>query len=550
MAKTTPALNTHNVFPLPFAASEPRSKVGCRLESVIRRGIDILVAGLGLFCLSPIFLIIAYLIKRDTPGPVFFQGRRAGRHGREFGIHKFRTMYESPESYAGPLLTAQDDDRVTPLGRWLRDTKVNELPQLWNVLVGDMSLVGPRPEDPQIASSWPEAVRQEILSVRPGVTSPASVIYRTEEKMLTGDDLMEDYLKGVLPSKLRLDQLYVRNRTLVTDLDVIFMTLIMLLPRLREKPVAESVLFWGPLTRFATRFLGWFAIDLVVTVLSIGAAGIIWRTARPLNVGVLSFILVALSWALLYSLINRLLGLSEVTWAKASASNAFGLLFSTCLSTGLYLVYDHLLLPAPIFPSGMIMAAGAMAGAGFVAARYRMRLVTGLATRWVGARGHLNTIGERVLIIGAGELGELASWLLHRREFARSFTIAGMLDDNMRKIGLRVADCEVLGTSSELETLINKYDAGLVILAIKKLPDADRQRILVTCETNSVRLVQFADLLEGLQASLINGVLPPSIAEVEFDTWLNELDKSLLNGNVSTAQALVHSMQARRTSRP
>ena len=92
------------------------------------------------------------------PGPVYYRGPRVGRGGREFLILKYRTMYERPESYSGPPLTAQDDPRVTPIGRWLRRTKLNELPQLWNVLKGEMSIVGPRPEDPAIVKTWPRAI--------------------------------------------------------------------------------------------------------------------------------------------------------------------------------------------------------------------------------------------------------------------------------------------------------------------------------------------------------------------------------------------------------
>ena len=122
-----------------------------------------------------------------------------GRGGRTFRILKFRTMYETPVSYSGPKVTAHDDPRVTPLGRWLRDTKLNELPQFWNVLKGDMSLVGPRPEDPDIAQSWPAAVRDEILSVRPGITSPASVLYRNEEALLCAEDVFRQYVARAEP---------------------------------------------------------------------------------------------------------------------------------------------------------------------------------------------------------------------------------------------------------------------------------------------------------------------------------------------------------------
>jgi lipopolysaccharide/colanic/teichoic acid biosynthesis glycosyltransferase len=541
MAKTVPIYKSATAPPPP---AESRL-----VERALRRGLDVLAAAWGLLCLSPVFLVLAWLIRHDTPGPVFFRGRRAGKGGREFAILKFRTMYERPECYAGPLITAEDDGRVTPFGAWLRHTKLNELPQLWNVLKGEMSLVGPRPEDPQIAAAWPEAVRRELFAVRPGMTSPASVIYRTEEKLLAGQDPMDDYLKEVLPSKLRLDQLYVRNRTLLTDLDVIFMTMLMLLPRLREQPVSESLLFWGPLSRFTSRAFSWFAVDLLITTLAVGTAGVVWRIGSPLNVGVPTFLVVALCMALLYSLINRLLGLGSVDWSKASASTAFYMLLSVCISTSLFLAFDHLLLAHPIFPSGMTMAAGALAGAGFVAVRYQMRLVTGLASRWMGARGQLSSLGERVLIVGAGELGELASWLLRRREFTGSFTVAGMLDDNPRKIGLRVADCQVLGTSAELERLIRKYDVGLVILAIKELPAVDIKRILRTCRGNGVRLVQFADLLAGVQAALLNGTSPLAAVDAELDTWLADLDESLSSGDLPAARDLVRSMQAKRALR-
>src|SRR5262245_28632466 len=112
-------------------------------KDILKRILDLVLAFLGIIFLTPLFLIVAILIKRDSPGPVFYRGLRAGRNGRNFNILKFRTMYETPDSYAGPQITAVDDPRITPVGRWLRDSKLNELPQLWHVLIGAMSLVGP-----------------------------------------------------------------------------------------------------------------------------------------------------------------------------------------------------------------------------------------------------------------------------------------------------------------------------------------------------------------------------------------------------------------------
>ena len=181
------------------------------VASFLKRLSDILISIIVLFLLSPVFLYIALRIKKDSPGPVLFRGDRMGRYGKPFKILKFRTMREDDQSHNGAPVTAQDDTRITPFGKYLRDTKLNELPQFWNMLKGEMSLVGPRPEDLKIAQGWPEEVKAEVLSVRPGITSPASVIYRDEEKLLQGTGFMDDYLKTILPDKIRLDQLYVRN---------------------------------------------------------------------------------------------------------------------------------------------------------------------------------------------------------------------------------------------------------------------------------------------------------------------------------------------------
>src|SRR5512135_2304417 len=191
------------------------------LSGMFKRAFDFVAALIGLILLSPVFALIAMLIKRDSPGPVFYWGPRIGRHGVIFNMLKFRTMYEDPRSYQGPRVTCKQDGRITPLGRWLRDTKLNELPQLWNVLVGDMSLVGPRPEDPSIGKTWPINIARDILQVRPGITSPASVLYRDEENMLPAAEVMRRYLHELSPDKMRLDQLYVRYRSFWLDLDII-----------------------------------------------------------------------------------------------------------------------------------------------------------------------------------------------------------------------------------------------------------------------------------------------------------------------------------------
>ena len=175
---------------------------------LVKRLFDMVFSLIGLIILSPFFLYIVHLIRRDTHGPAFYWGKRAGLGGNPFRMLKFRTMYECEESYSGPRVTCKHDDRITPIGHWLRDSKINELPQLWNVLIGKMSFVGPRPEDPEIVKTWPDQIRKEILSVKPGITSPASILYHDEETLLSASNVMGDYMRNILPDKLRLDRLY------------------------------------------------------------------------------------------------------------------------------------------------------------------------------------------------------------------------------------------------------------------------------------------------------------------------------------------------------
>ena len=189
----------------------------------LRRLLDLVASLAGLTLLSPFFVLIALLIALDSPGPVFYRGQRVGRHGRLFRLYKFRSMVVSADPQ-GPGITAAGDARITRVGRFLRRAKLDELPQLINVLLGDMSLVGPRPEDPRyVAFYTPE--QRRVLSVRPGITSPASLAFRHEEQLLAGEDWETHYRTRVLPDKLALDLAYLTRRTLLSDLALILRTL-------------------------------------------------------------------------------------------------------------------------------------------------------------------------------------------------------------------------------------------------------------------------------------------------------------------------------------
>ena len=188
------------------------------------RLLDIVASLLALILLSPLFLLVALLIKIDSPGPIFYRAQRVGKGGQLFQLYKFRSMVKGADKH-GPGITTSGDIRITPAGRILRRTKIDELPQLINVLKGDMSLVGPRPEDPRYVASYTPEQRQ-VLDVRPGITSAASLAYRHEEQILTGPDWETVYRTEILPAKLAIDIAYLSKRTCFSDLFLILRTVL------------------------------------------------------------------------------------------------------------------------------------------------------------------------------------------------------------------------------------------------------------------------------------------------------------------------------------
>jgi len=198
----------------------------------MKRIVDFTAALVGLALLAPVMATIALATKLGDGGPVFFSQQRVGRGGRLFWMHKFRTMFVHAEQVGLPLTVGQDP-RVTRVGRWLRKTKLDELPQLWNVVRGEMSLVGPRPEVPRYVASYSDEQRR-VLSVRPGITDPASIAFIHESELLAASDAPEElYLQEVLPAKLACNLDYLRRATLASDMAMIARTLLRLVRRPR-----------------------------------------------------------------------------------------------------------------------------------------------------------------------------------------------------------------------------------------------------------------------------------------------------------------------------
>jgi lipopolysaccharide/colanic/teichoic acid biosynthesis glycosyltransferase len=195
----------------------------------MKRAFDFGVALGGLVVLSPFLAAAAGLVKLGSPGPAIYRGVRVGRNGRTFEILKLRTMRSGADK-RGPAVTVAADARITGVGRFLRRTKFDEVPQLVNVLRGEMSLVGPRPEHPDFVKLYSDDQRR-VLSVRPGLTSPAALAYIREEETLVGDDPVDQYVTTIMPQKLALDLDYVRTASFAGDLKIIGRTLVRVIVR-------------------------------------------------------------------------------------------------------------------------------------------------------------------------------------------------------------------------------------------------------------------------------------------------------------------------------
>ncbi|HEY3181438.1 MAG TPA: sugar transferase [Gaiellaceae bacterium] len=199
------------------------------LDSRAKRAFDIVIASLGLVLLIPVVLVVAVAIKVESRGSVFYRCRRVGYGRRELPMLKFRKMRTDA---AGPALTTAGDERFTRIGRLLAASKIDEIPQLWNVLKGEMSLVGPRPED-LVFVLLHEVEYAEILRVKPGITGLSQLAFARESEILDPDRRIDDYVTRLLPQKLSLDRLYVSRRSMAMDLRIVFWTIVVVVLRRR-----------------------------------------------------------------------------------------------------------------------------------------------------------------------------------------------------------------------------------------------------------------------------------------------------------------------------
>jgi lipopolysaccharide/colanic/teichoic acid biosynthesis glycosyltransferase len=476
------------------------------MGELTKRIFDLTVALIGLILLSPFFVFVAILIKRDSSGPVFYWGPRIGRHGVVFKMLKFRTMYETRESYSGLRITCKEDGRITPFGEWLRDTKLNEFPQLWNVLRGEMSLVGPRPEDPSISKTWPTKIAHEILSVRPGITSPASVVYRDEESMLHAGEVMRKYLHELSPDKMRLDQLYVRYRSFWLDLDVLLWTALLLIPRIKAYSPPEQLLFVGPVTRLIKRYISWFLLDFLIVFFSISFTGLVVRLFGPLNIGWLRAAEMALGFSMLYTAVGILLQNNRINWPKAPAWESGRLGISWFIATTTILGFHYYLGFTSLRIFGVIVVASLLSLFGIIIIRYRRRLVRGLLSRLMTHRIKTHATSERVLIVGSGRTAEQIAYLLDHPTYSGKFQVVGFIDDDLLSQGMKIYGSKVIGRVDDIQKIVKEDDIGLIILADNQMISQKYAKYQDMSRFSPARIVVAPDIFGSLN-SLDDGSL-------------------------------------------
>lgn len=449
---------------------------------MLKRTLDLVAALAGLMLLWPVFLVIAVAIKLDSPGPVFFRQLRVGRHGVPFRIFKFRTMRAEPTP-SGRELTVAGDSRITRVGAVLRRAKLDELPQLIDVVRGTMSLVGPRPEVPRYVERYPREWRDRLLSVRPGITDFASVSYRDESRLLArAPDPEREYVEVVLPTKLRYSLHYVDNPSLRNDLKVIGLTLRTLFTPDRDlhrsMPTMKTHRAWtrleeamstlSPRNRPLSMLVDSACVLLCWHITYLFRLGFErWQPARPwyddwVSLGVVTSYLAFMALA----------GVPRGLW-RFFGFDDFRRIAAACVLAGFFNATVVMMSQLSAVPRAVLLLHPVFTLLALSLVRMGYRIV------WETARARVtgvDTEARRAIVLGAGEAGRRLVGDIHRRD---GWTVLALLDDDPAKQGLRIGGVTVQGRIADLGLPHVVAGATHVIVAMPGVDAGRRDAVLL-----------------------------------------------------------------------
>lgn len=432
----------------------------------MKRTFDVCLAALGLVFTAPLLAIISVLIKLDSRGPVIFRQIRVGQGFRPFAILKFRTMVVDAAGTCLPLTVGQDP-RITRVGRILRKFKLDELPQLFNVLIGDMSFVGPRPEVPRYVERFrPEF--SEVLTVRPGITDLASLRYIDEAALLAySSNPEEEYQLKVLPEKLRLAKLYIRHMSLRLDLAIVLQTLLHIaklpvvvftLPELKaavDSPVASP---WANLSSFVMRWRKPIIVvlDVVLIILANYFAFALRYDGSIPESDIHAFEQTVLALVAIRGVAFALFGLNEGLWRYTSIWDLQNIIGGVLTSTVVFYAWVHWVMGIHSYPRS-IFAIDAILLIGFLAG-------VRLSSRVLRDKPIFQK-KRKVLVVGAGDSGERVVREMKTRTVFNCQPV-GFVDDNAELLNQRIHGVRVLGTVQDLPKLVEELKPEVVVVAV------------------------------------------------------------------------------------
>lgn len=492
----------------------------------MKRLFDIVCSVVGLIMTAPFFLICAILIKLDSRGSVFFRQVRVGKGGKPFKIFKFRTMVRNAES-AGPKITGNNDSRVTSVGSVLRWSKLDELPQLINVLVGNMSFVGPRPEVPEVVNYYTEAQRH-VLSVKPGIIGANQILARNESDLYPEgvEDTETYYIKHILPEKLKIDLDYVKKSSFRYDLNLLFVGIVTTI-----LGAAQARIF---LEAKIPAFL--LPIDMVLVGLAYFFAYLLrfdWhippddKRIFALSLPIVMLTRITIFFILrIYKNIWKYVGISDVFLIVKACT------FSSVISVVLIFFLGIRVFSRSVFLIDWILVMLFVGG---------LRVMLRIMTERISFRERFKNMSverRNILIVGAGDVGEMAL-----RELARNvkyrYNAVGFIDDDPQKFGKRIHGIKVLGPISDIPSLAKPYRVDEAFLAISRLSSSAVKSIVNSCEEAGIKCRIVPAVVDALNGKIhLNKIRDIEIADL-FGREPVQLDFTSIKKFISNKKVLI-----------